>query len=47
MGLNLAKNLNGLQKKNFGWARFGPKQLNKARGAQQGGSGPQKKKPDY
>ena len=41
-GLNLAKNLNGLKKK-FGWARFGPKQLNGAHGAWRGGSGPQNK----
>ena len=40
MGLNLAKNLNGLKKKNFGWVRLGPKRLNRARGT---GLGPEKK----
>ena len=36
------KQHNGLKKK-IGWARFGPNQLNGARGARQGGSGPRKK----
>ena len=37
------KNLNGLKKN--GWARFGPKWLNGAGGAQRGRFGP-RKKPD-
>ena len=45
MGLNLAKNLNGLKiNKKIGWARFGPKWLNGARKARRGKSGPRKKK---
>ena len=34
------KILMGLKKKKFGWARFGPKGLNRAQKTRRGGSGP-------